>query len=116
MLLDNNLATHFILKPYGKNLSGLQLATEGRKRKFCSLKCKLSFINNKHQNYATQQRRDYERKAQLINMKGGKCQICGYNKNQSALCFHHTDPKTKSFQIDIRKCSNSSLSQSGKGS
>jgi predicted Zn-ribbon and HTH transcriptional regulator len=79
------------------------LPLEGRKRKFCSLKCKLAFINNKHQNYATQQRRGYERKAQLINMKGGKCQICGYNKNQSALCFHHTDPKIKSFQIDIRK-------------
>ncbi len=41
-------------------------------------------------------------------MKGGKCTKCGYSKNSSALCFHHIDPKTKSFPIDIRRCSNSS--------
>jgi hypothetical protein len=34
--------------------------------------------------------------------------MCGYNKNQAALSFHHTDTTTKLFQIDIRKCSNSS--------
>lgn len=26
---------------------------------------------------------------------GGKCMICGYDKCQSALEFHHIDPKTK---------------------
>src|SRR5262245_13730443 len=80
----------------------------GRQRKFCSTKCKFSFINNKHQNYAAQQQRGYKRKARLIQMKGGSCQICGYDKNQSALCFHHIDPTTKSFQIDIRRCPNNS--------
>lgn len=34
-----------------------------------------------------------------INYKGGKCQICGYNKFQGALDFHHVDPKQKSFSI-----------------
>ncbi len=36
--------------------------------------------------------------------------MCGYHKNQAALCFHHIDPTEKSFQIDLRKCSNSSWS------
>lgn len=29
------------------------------------------------------------RKITLVKMKGGKCQKCGYNKNLSALDFHH---------------------------
>jgi len=35
----------------------------------------------------------------LIERKGGKCQICGYNKCKSALDFHHIDPNTKKFNI-----------------
>lgn len=32
-----------------------------------------------------------------IEYKGGKCEICGYNKCNSALEFHHIDPTNKSF-------------------
>ena len=35
----------------------------------------------------------------LINTFGGRCQICGYNKCQSALEFHHKNPKEKEFNI-----------------
>jgi hypothetical protein len=80
----------------------------GRQKLYCFAKCKLSTINNRHQNYATQQRRGYERRSQLIALKGSSCEICGYSKNQAALCFHHIEPKMKSFQIDLRRCSNSS--------
>ena len=38
-------------------------------------------------------------KRQLVEYKGGKCQICGYDKCQEALEFHHLDPNEKSFQI-----------------
>jgi len=34
--------------------------------------------------------------------KGGKCQICGYDKCPRALSFHHVDPKEKSFGISAR--------------
>ncbi len=81
---------------------------KGRQRKFCSAKCKNADTNNKHQNYVAQQRRGYKRKAKLLVLKGGKCEICNYNKNTAALCFHHINPKTKAFQIDIRHCSNTS--------
>jgi len=80
----------------------------GRQTKFCSTKCKLASTNNKHQNYVSQQRRGYQLKARLVEMKGGHCEICGYTKNQAALCFHHIVPKIKSFPIDIRHCSNNS--------
>lgn len=38
-------------------------------------------------------------KLKSIELKGGKCQICGYNKHPGALDFHHVDPATKSFAI-----------------
>ena len=42
-------------------------------------------------------RREVKRK--LIEYKGGKCQICGYNRYQEALEFHHLDPSQKDFTI-----------------
>src|SRR5437773_629005 len=80
----------------------------GRQRKYCSARCKHSTTNSKHQNYVAQQRRGYERRAKLIELKGGRCEVCGYDRNQSALSFHHIEPTLKAFQIDLRKCSNSS--------
>lgn len=34
-----------------------------------------------------------------IEYKGGKCQICGYNKYQGALELHHINQKEKHFGI-----------------
>lgn len=34
-----------------------------------------------------------------VRIKGGKCEICGYNKNIAALCFHHLDPTKKESQL-----------------
>jgi hypothetical protein len=53
-------------------------------------------------------RRRRQRKAILVEHKGGKCERCGYNKCLKALHFHHKDEKEKSFQIVSRM--NSSLS------
>lgn len=38
-------------------------------------------------------------KHKLIEHKGGKCEICGYNKCEGALQFHHLNPKEKEFTI-----------------
>jgi hypothetical protein len=40
-----------------------------------------------------------ERKAKAIVYKGGKCQICGYDKCNESLTFHHLDPSKKDFNI-----------------
>ena len=34
-----------------------------------------------------------------VQYKGGKCQICGYNKYVGALDLHHIDGSQKSFSI-----------------
>lgn len=44
-------------------------------------------------------------KKTLVEYKGGKCEICGYNKSLSALCFHHNDPNEKEFTIGGRNYS-----------
>ena len=39
------------------------------------------------------------RKAKLVKLFGGKCEVCGYARTNRALQFHHIDPKTKKFSI-----------------
>ena len=75
---------------------------QGKQKLYCSSKCK----NNQLQSYIAQQARGLKRKLAIIQKFGGKCSICGYNKNLSALTFHHKDPKNKEFKLDLRSLSN----------
>lgn len=47
---------------------------------------------------AVQKRRD-KTKELLVEYKGGKCQICGYDRCINALEFHHLNPDEKDFGI-----------------
>jgi hypothetical protein len=38
-------------------------------------------------------------KAKCVEYKGGKCELCGYDKCMAALDFHHTDPTQKDFSV-----------------
>lgn len=53
--------------------------------------------------------RGLKRKLELIESRGGKCEVCGYDKNIAALEFHHINPDEKEFQLDMRHLSNTSL-------
>lgn len=44
-------------------------------------------------------------KIKLIEYKGGKCEICGYDKCSRALGFHHKHPKEKDFSISGKSLS-----------
>jgi hypothetical protein len=35
-----------------------------------------------------------------VDLLGGKCSKCGYNKCLAALNFHHVDPELKEFNIN----------------
>ena len=37
-----------------------------------------------------------------VSYKGGRCEVCGYDKCVWALDLHHKDPKTKSFGIGAK--------------
>lgn len=42
-------------------------------------------------------------KQKLVNLFGGACERCGYNKSMRALAFHHKEPDTKKFGIGNAK-------------
>ena len=71
----------------------------GRQVKYCSRKCKASrnyiFNNIKNENNILA----YNRKLQLIEIKGGCCKNCGYNRCLRSLSFHHRDKSLKKFTI-----------------
>ena len=80
----------------GKKLSGNQ-------KKFCSEKCKRKYYS--YQNYQTSYSRKNDelgalKKYEYIMKLGGRCSVCGYDKNLSALVFHHT--RDKEFTLTSR--------------
>lgn len=44
-------------------------------------------------------KRRNEFKKWCVEYKGGKCQLCGYDKYFGSLDFHHRDPNEKDFEI-----------------
>lgn len=67
---------------------------------YCHKSCK------QRNTYSYQKDRAEKRKKILVEKSGGRCKKCGYNKNYSALSFHHIDPSVKEFSLDARSLSN----------
>ena len=36
----------------------------------------------------------------MVDLKGGRCLLCGYNNCVAALCFHHVEPDKKKFSLN----------------
>ena len=88
----------------------------GRKRRkdklFCSQVChdKDKYLRSSKQ--SKQFKDDYglnkytikgiDKKLKLIEIFGGKCEKCGYDKNIAAFDFHHIDSFIKSFEIKVQ--------------
>jgi len=56
-------------------------------------------LKNKEERNTYQRRRRDERKRQLVEHFGDKCNDCGGTFEHCCYDFHHTDPETKSFEI-----------------
>ncbi|MCB0552834.1 MAG: hypothetical protein KDD02_04725 [Phaeodactylibacter sp.] len=82
----------------------------GQKQKYCSNKCKQKHhyyrVKEQTNTYHSQTIRALRRKLKLIELMGGKCSTCGYNKNVAALHFHHLDASGKEFKLGARILSN----------
>lgn len=77
----------------------------GRQKMFCSKQCKSKYYQSQGYNTKYSQKKDYHGsliKHYLIQQRGGKCEKCGYDKNMSALEFHHLHPEEKEFTLDSR--------------
>jgi len=46
-------------------------------------------------------KRALERKEKLIEIAGGGCKVCGYNRCKRAITFHHRDRSTKLFGLSL---------------
>jgi hypothetical protein len=73
--------------------------------------CGLDLVKEKshieNANTWTRQKERHNRiKREFVELKGGKCELCGYNRNFAALQFHHIDPKEKSIPLDARSMGN----------
>ena len=53
----------------------------------------------KKNNVASVIKRRKKVKQMAIDYKGGCCEVCGYNKYNGALEFHHLDPNEKDFGL-----------------
>ena len=47
--------------------------------------------------YQSRERKD--RKTRLVELLGGKCSVCSYDRCIAALEFHHRDPLQKTFEL-----------------
>ena len=75
----------------------------GNQKKFCSVKCKNKCYSNQkyHTDYSKKKDEDGTLlKYEYILKLGGKCSKCGYDKNLSALSFHHL--RDKEFTLTSR--------------
>src|SRR5215213_879231 len=57
----------------------------GRQAKFCSLRCKNAWTNNRHQNYISQQQRGRRRRQTLIEEKGADASAAVIQKTKRRL-------------------------------
>lgn len=69
----------------------------GWTRKYCYNCSPYENSNMSHKSAVTIKRRAIKR--MLVQRAGGKCSICGYDKCDRALEFHHIDPLKKDFGI-----------------
>lgn len=58
---------------------------------------RLTYCKECHKKYSRERLRIYKNLCK--EYKGGKCKICGYNRCQDALDFHHLDSTTKEYGI-----------------
>ena len=78
-----------------------------KKRSYCSENCTILGRREyqKSRNYNYEQVKEWRVlvKKKAVEYKGGKCQICGYDKCMRSLDFHHLDPTQKDFAISTFK-------------
>ena len=81
----------------------------GRQSKYCSTKCKRDHFNSSHRGYNTKysKKRDEEGillKLELVKSKGGKCEICGYNKNFTLTSRNISRKSKEEIMQEVSKC------------
>lgn len=96
----NNYKYVVFIDGNSKNLSVKNLMWSNHKNNDDYVEQSYNSRNENTKKYITNKRREIKIKA--VEYKGGKCEVCGYNKCMTALEFHHLDPSNKSFSISSK--------------
>lgn len=115
ILKANNLKTKFSTNNGKQNYEELEESTCGFCKKTKSISEFTSWVNSsgnrKPQSYCITcsklKRNEFKKLA--VELKGGKCVICNYDKCLGALEFHHIDSKTKESEISTLTSKKASL-------
>lgn len=83
--------TMHLIRKYGLKLNSKRSKYSSEEKK------KLRYQRNTH----AQRNRGVVRKREFVEKMGGKCCKCGYDKNYSALDFHHLDETKKVITLDV---------------
>ena len=107
-LVNEGLSSYSIAKKLGKGqtailywLTKYELGTKKlHKCRICGDSNLENFASGRYSECKKCRRKDqnritYKHKETLVYYKGGKCEICEYNKCIAALDFHHLNPKEK---------------------
>lgn len=76
-------------------------------RKYCSERCKNLYVRpdgstRRARSIKAVSKRRRNLKQLAVDYKGGKCSVCGYDRCNSCLDFHHIDPREKDFGISSK--------------
>lgn len=85
--MEKDKFTEKICIKHGKTIYVLE-----NKKQYRCKKCRSEAVSKNRKN----------RKLKLVEICGGKCIICGYNKCIQALEFHHINVETKDFTISTK--------------
>lgn len=93
--LHNTRQIHLTGKePNGRTCIRCGTPLVGKQEKYCSKKCKVAILSA---GKGRSRLRLFKRR--VVDYKGGKCEICEYDRCLGALVFHHRDPSIKEFGI-----------------
>jgi len=103
-ICEKNGCDNVIPSKFGEKYINIQ------RRRFCFVCSPFGAKNTRDLNYTpiyTPRKTSYDKvkkyrqnkKKKCIEYKGGKCIVCGYNKYEGAMDFHHLDPSKKDFTI-----------------
>lgn len=90
------------------NTFPVHITIDNKKRNLCNrtlcLEClpfkeKKPGKRKKRNTYAAVKRFRHNQKQKAVLLMGGSCKLCGYNKINRNLVFHHLDPKQKDYAM-----------------
>lgn len=75
---------------------------------YCSSSCRRKAIRNSKLGQIRRREYPLKRKLKLILIKGGHCELCGFDKHYGCLVFHHKNPAIKLFNLRTQELRNHS--------